>query len=429
MQQLTALRPLVTASAAALGASLIALTPTVFNDAAATLQHGAITAQQRAVQLVDDVVNPIQTWIDTFQTAGANIQTILGEFSQLPFPVAQQLAANWLDYGNIDISNLQSVAGGLVGYYLGARGSDFVPLLEDSITAARAGQFALTPTSDGAVTLLVDALYYFPVANYVENLKNIPVKILEGITQNLANATSAFFSTHSNVGFDAISGSLVLLPTSIDAPLGDSLQGAYDSWVAGSPLGVLTNLLDIPGEMTNSLLNLSGVGGGLVCPGSCGLTNGFFQNLLVNVPRLIAENMVAPGAQNITEGGSVATAFQQLSGQLISGWPTLQTVVDYLVNLWNTYGGVGNVAAASAGAVNGGSLIGGLSAQLPGLSADLLKGFDPAAVTNIAGSLGPSLAADVAGSLGTSVVGSLGSVAGTLAVDLSTLGLHILSAL
>ncbi|ORA76804.1 hypothetical protein K3U93_14435 [Mycobacterium malmoense] len=426
MQQLTAFRPLITASAAALGASLIALTPTVFNDAAATLQHGAITAQQRAVQLADDVVNPIQTWIDTFQTAGANIQTILGEFSQLPFPVAQQLAANWLNYGNIDISNLQSVANGLVGYYLGTGLNDFVPLLEDSITDARAGQFAQTPTNDGAVTLLVDALYYFPLANYVENLENIPREIIPAITQNLANATSAFFSTHSNVGLSALSGSLVLLPTEIEDPLGDSLQAAYDSLVAGSPLGVLTNLLDIPGQVTNGLLNAEGLG--LVSP-SPGLVNGFFQNLLVNIPQLIAENMVAPGAQNITEGGSVATAFQQLSSQLISGWPTLQTVVDYLVNLWNTYGGIGNAAAASAGAVNGGSLIGGLSTQLPGLSADLLKGFDPAAVTNIAGSLGPSLAADVAGSLGTSVAGSLGSVAGTLAVDLSTLGLHILSAL
>ncbi|MCV7050292.1 hypothetical protein H7H82_06700 [Mycobacterium heidelbergense] len=60
------------------------------------------------------------------------------------------------------------------------------------------------------------------------------------------------------------------------------------------------------------------------------------------------------------------------------------------------------------------------------MSAGVLKAFDPAAVTNIAASLGPSLAAEVAGSLGANLAGSLAT---TLSVDLSKVALHILSAL
>ncbi|WP_438268915.1 hypothetical protein, partial [Mycobacterium malmoense] len=62
MQQLAALRPLVTAGAAALGASLIALTPTISNNLAAKTQHSTATIQQHAIELTDAVTNPIQTW-------------------------------------------------------------------------------------------------------------------------------------------------------------------------------------------------------------------------------------------------------------------------------------------------------------------------------------------------------------------------------
>ncbi|BBZ50029.1 hypothetical protein H7H82_13035 [Mycobacterium heidelbergense] len=88
MQQQAALRPLVTAGAAALGASMIALTPAVSNDLAADIQHSAVTIQQRAVELTDYVANPIETWIDVFEAAGINIQSLAAQFQQYPFVLA-----------------------------------------------------------------------------------------------------------------------------------------------------------------------------------------------------------------------------------------------------------------------------------------------------------------------------------------------------
>lgn len=58
MPQLATLRPLATAGAAALGASLIALAPAVPNDVAADISHRLDNVQRHTVELTDSVCQP-----------------------------------------------------------------------------------------------------------------------------------------------------------------------------------------------------------------------------------------------------------------------------------------------------------------------------------------------------------------------------------
>ncbi|WP_141772628.1 hypothetical protein [Mycobacterium malmoense] len=425
---LAALRPLATAGVAAVGASLIALTPAVSNDVAADIQHGTATIQYRAVELADTVVNPIQTWIDTFEILGINLQSLATQFQAHPFPLAQQVAANFLQYGGEYVTPYQRAVTQGLNYFFGTGSSQFVPLMQSAWAAAAAGNFA---GSSGAVSLLDEALWFYPATAVGQPLETIP-QILNPITQNLANATN--FATTTGIS-DIAGWFIVDGPPTVATALGTSLQNIYDSFAAGNPVGGVINAIDLPGEVTNALLNglltnpKRGYNGGIFSEGPTGLV----KTLVTTVNQQLAAEIVAPNAQNIMSGGSLQTAFQNFVNTLTTGWPSPQEIAGDISNLINYLLGNSSSAAAAVNVADFGTMLPAASsamASLPGLSADVLKALDPAAVTSIAGSLGPSLAADVAGSLGSSLGPNIaGSLATTLSVDLSTLALHILSAL
>ncbi|QZA17246.1 hypothetical protein K3U93_22095 [Mycobacterium malmoense] len=391
MQQLAALRPLVTAGAAALGASLIALTPTISNNLAAKTQHSTATIQQHAIELTDAVTNPIQTWINTFTTAGVNLQTIYDEWSKIPFMLLQQVAANWVTYTSEYVGAYQAAANDAVSYFLGYGAGDFVPLIDKAFSDIAAGNIAtaFSPT-------LWDALLFFPSIGVLADLESI-LELPGQAATNFANALTF-------LGNDAVVtlGEYVLVNPGAEffKALGSSLQAVSDSWKAGDPLGAVINLVNTPGAVTGGVLN--GVSGEY---GYLSTTNGWgLLSQLVNtiIPDLSKE-IVAPNAPNVAEGGSLATTTQDFISQLINGWPSVQTIFDNLLNLLQTYAGLPSAAAAAAtspaagsivGAfnpadvLNGGSAMASLAAELPGLSAD---------VGNIAGHLGADLASVLPG--------------------------------
>ncbi|OIN82471.1 hypothetical protein K3U93_14420 [Mycobacterium malmoense] len=416
MQQLTVLRPLVTAGTAAVGASLIALTPAVSHDLAADLQHSAATVQQRAVELAstDYAVNPIQTWIDVFTNSVANLQTVYNDWSQIPAVLLQQLAANWMQYASLYIGSYQAAANSALTFYTGTN----PPL---NIGSWGSGAFwlnlasALTNIQSGNLTQAVNNITWaFPfgpiyqVLQPLENILNIPIYL----TQNLASAT---YDILANPGTDPSSikglivglGAFVLFPFSgdLNVSLGGSLQAAYDAFAAGNVLDGVLNLLNTPGAVANALLNGIAGGDGSGITGILTGLNGFdggtgLVPLLVNLfPGFLASNIVAPGATNITDGGSLAATFQALLTQLATGWPTPQEWVDSTVNLVQTYFGVGGLTgAASAVALPvdfsavAPSFAAGVAGIAPSIAADF-SAVAPSIATNIAGTLAPELGA------------------------------------
>ncbi|ORA75195.1 hypothetical protein BST25_06845 [Mycobacterium heidelbergense] len=402
---------------------MIALTPTVSNDLAADIQHSMTDLQQRAVEFTDYVANPIQDWITTFQAASTNLSSLYTQFQQFPFAASQQIAANFLQYAVQYVQPYQAFGTGAVGYLLGTAATpgsaDFIPEILIGLTDLAAGNFA------AGIPALTSTIWGGLALDVFKPLEGIPT-ILNPITQNLANATDYLTTT----GIANIAGYFAdHFMGTVFTPLGVGVQNVYNSLVAGDPLGAVINAIDIPALVTNSVFNgtLNAKTGlystGLIADGSAG----FLKYLITVTPQGLANKMVAPNAQNIMSGGSLEYALGYLGNVLATGFPTPQIAFDNLLNVIRTYAGIPSAAAAAA--ANGSefaALAPAASNAMAGLSAGVLKAFDPAAVTNIAASLGPSLAAEVAGSLGANLAGSLAT---TLSVDLSKVALHILSAL
>ncbi|WP_211278380.1 hypothetical protein, partial [Mycobacterium heidelbergense] len=165
------------------------------------------------------------------------------------------------------------------------------------------------------------------------------------------------------------------------------------------------NLLNVPPVTLNGFIN--GLNGG--SQPNLGLINTPYSSLYTEysfVSNALAKAIVAPNSQNIVNGGSLSAGAQQFVSQFLNGWPSPQLAINQLINTLEGLFGGSNAASAAA-ALNGGGIAASVAAGLPGVSAGVLKAFDPAAVTNIAASLGPSLAAEVAGSLGANLAGSL----------------------
>ncbi|MCV7050485.1 hypothetical protein H7H82_07725 [Mycobacterium heidelbergense] len=255
MQQLTALRPLVSAGAAAVGASLIALTPAVSNDIAADLQHSAVTIEQRAVELAstDYAVNPLQTWLDVFTNAAANLQTIGADWAQIPAVLTQQVAANLIQYANLYVGSYQSAANGALTFYTSTVTNNgvpthFWPLVASGLADFQSGQIA------SGIDQVGFALLQGPIQEVLQPMENT-LQIPIYFTQNIANATDALLNTNNggvieSVGAYALFGFSGALETS----LGDSLQAAYDAFGAGDPVDGVLNLLNTPGAVANGVI-------------------------------------------------------------------------------------------------------------------------------------------------------------------------------
>ncbi|OIN80506.1 hypothetical protein [Mycobacterium malmoense] len=427
MQQLTALRPLVAAGAAAVGASLIALTPAVSGDVAADLHRSAADIQQRAVQLLSTdpgVVNPIQTWVDVFQDAVANLQADYASATAYGLaPVLEQVLANQAhNYGTLVIPGFQESATRLVNLYTGAGFGGFWPNLFTGISQVGQGDF-----TDGFFNIANDGLPAFL------NSFGLPLQdLLPLLPQELENLPNAVNFLLGNA-YVYLTGQVGLSwPGFLGYALGSDVQLASDGFASGDLLAGVTNLLNIPGAFTGQFLNgftssfTDGFVPGLLSPSTNiagGWTGGgllyFFTTY---VPQGTANSIVYPGAPNIVQGGDLAATVQQFLAQASSlfgfnnplsivlpnvvwAWPTPQTALNQLINLFQTYAGVGGLTSAATGA-----------------SAADVAGIAPSLAANLGG-IAPSIAADLSGlapSIATNVAGMLGPELGTLAVNLLT---------
>ncbi|ORA66402.1 hypothetical protein BST25_23165, partial [Mycobacterium heidelbergense] len=222
MQQRIAFRPLVAAGAAAVGASIIALIPAVSNDVAAGIQQHVVNVEHRAVALADTVVNPIQSWMDLIQTTQTNLQTVTQDFLSLPFPLAQQLAANWLQFGNLYVSTTQIGATDAIKYFTGPGVYDFVPLLYTGSRDLIAGNVA------GWMSSMVYAFYTGPLVDIGQPME-ATLTIPENMATNFGYAVNTLLTTGvTNFGYYVVTA-----PGSVAGTFGSSLQLAINSANSG----------------------------------------------------------------------------------------------------------------------------------------------------------------------------------------------------
>ncbi|WP_141772664.1 hypothetical protein [Mycobacterium malmoense] len=281
----------------------------------ASLASGASAGAVPAAALTD-FINPaalplpLATWVNTFQTAGTNLQAAFNTFQELPFPSLQQIAANWASYGDLYVKTWQTAAQAAVTFYTGTKSTNFWPLLNTAFTDFGSGNIS------GAISQLFDAFYQDPILQIATPLENI-VKIPAYFTQNLANATNYLTTTGLTTGVGAV---VEGLPLEASLALEKSLQAASSAWAGGDPVGAISNLLNTPGAVANGFLN-----GPTGTQGLLGLW--LHTDLLTKLAPGLAKSIVAPNAVNIATGGSLQGALQGFVTQLTNGWPSLSNAV------------------------------------------------------------------------------------------------------
>lgn len=331
----------------------------------ATLASGAAAAEVPAA-VVSNAVNPIQTWITTFANAGTNLQNILSLYGKAPFPILQQVAANGVEYASEYVGSYQTAATSAVKYFTGTTSYAFGPLIQSGLTNLRAGQIATS------VTNFYDALYLEPFTQILQPLESI-LNIPTQITANVAAGTK-YFDTGAVVLAGLWGG--INLPNAVQSGLGNSFQAVSDAWVAGDPVGVLTNLINSPGAVTNAFLNGipsfgANIDGLLSFQTVKGANAGLLNIVLNTIEPAFAKAIVTPNAQNIGAGGSLVTAFQNFANQLISGWPSLAPLASILNSIPGQLASLlQNIPSTLAGLP---SMLGTLAGQVGTLLINLLK--------------------------------------------------------
>ncbi|BBZ51879.1 hypothetical protein H7H82_16885 [Mycobacterium heidelbergense] len=271
-------------------------------------------------EVISSAVNPLQTWVNIVPQTLANIQGIANEWLTIPAPVLQQVLANGIDYASLYVAPFQAAAKSAVTYFTATKGVALTPLLIAAQKAFNSGNMVT------GVNNLVAALYSDPIVQIglpLDKILQIPVYFM----QNASNATTYLVN---NTIPTVVNFGTAVVPAAFKG-LGLSLQNAYNAWGAGDTIGAVTNVLDIPGQMTNGFINGFPNAKGIMNNGllSSPPGNGTV-NVIVTQMQGLAEQIVAPGAQNIMTGGSLGVGFQNLVNQLINGWPSLTPVINEL---------------------------------------------------------------------------------------------------
>lgn len=392
----TRMRPYLAAGVAMMGASLIAvnpLTPTIAND-----------IQERAVRLTDSVVadvgdfaanvgtalpgsldmsglasaaasippavNPIVEWLNVFQTAGSNLQSIADTWLADPFPVLAQVASNQIGFADTLGSNLQTLGNGVYDLLT----QTLPPQITTLIDGIQAGDIA-SSVSTFNENFTLDLL---PLLTPLDNILAIPGEMLTNlahtVTDNLASV----------VTFDLLVPLNGLLYAT-EQGAANGLQAALDAYNAGQTGTALVDLLNVPALTVGGYLNGSTgtFDAGLLQSGGSLFGGAGLLNSLVNtIPQAFAKSLIPSGGTAATWGG----VLDQLGTLLFGGL--------------ESYFGVSPAAFDPVAAFDPAAF----SAAFD--PAALSMAFDPAAVTDI----GSMLAADLAPNLSTIALDLLSSL-------------------
>ncbi|OIN78045.1 hypothetical protein BMG05_25545 [Mycobacterium malmoense] len=285
---------------------------------------GGVAAAAVPADVLGDLVNPFQTYVNLFSSAGSNLGWILNQWSGVPFPVAQQVAANGVQYASEYVGAYQTAAAALVRTL-----PSLGPAMQTGLADIAAGNV------NTGIFYLYQHLFELPFISISAPLEST-LKIPAQITANLAAATSYLTTT----GITDLGNWGLSLATVGAHGLGASLQAASTAWSAGDLAGALSNLANTPGAVAFAVINgfqtnaVNGVTGGLLSSPVWGKSgaNGLVNIILNTLDPGLAKTIVTPNAQNIASGGSLLTGIQNFVNQFIGGWPSLGAAL-------NTIGG------------------------------------------------------------------------------------------
>lgn len=290
---------------------------------------------------------PLQTWLNTAINAANNVTTVGQAAWTLPAPLLRQMTANVIEFAAIDIGAYQAAAKAAVTYF----GTTYPEIMQTAIAALDAGDF------EGFMDGVNSAIF----GTFLNVL--LPLQGALVIPRHLATSLAAM-ANYLAGDFATAAGAVVVqgtIPALTDA-IGADLQASYDAATSGNWVGTIAALADLPGAVSNAVLNgVNGVGG-LTGPAAGIITGGGFLGLLVQtLPQQLAAVSVVPGAQNIMTGGTVQAALQDFATQMTTGWPTPNELAAIPTGIAAGLQGLPEAAFNAAGRALGGLIGGGAS--------------------------------------------------------------------
>jgi hypothetical protein len=262
-------RSYLTAGVAALGVGALALAPVQ------PIPHQIALAPERvistlAVELAASSIDPITPWVETFTTAGANIGTLLEFYMQKPFPILQAIVANLgtyaaeLENGQGDLipeqiwGNVQTFfqapwsPGAQFDFPVGPEPQTVVKLPGDADTLTPTYISETLPADGSGVSpaLLYNGLLLVAAGQAAEPECSEDGDCLVSQLAPLLN----FFATN-------YSGQLLGLLGPLLAPvvvLTRSFTAIGELFQEGDVIGAINELINIPANMTNGVLNGAG---------------------------------------------------------------------------------------------------------------------------------------------------------------------------
>ncbi|MCV7067888.1 hypothetical protein H7H51_23295 [Mycolicibacterium farcinogenes] len=290
---------------------------------------------------------PLQTWLNTAINAANNVTTVAQAEWALPVPLLRQITANVIEYAAVDIGAYQAAAKAAVTYF----GTTYPEIMQTAVAALDAGDF------QGFMSGVNSAIFgtFFNVLLPMQGALVIPQHIAASLAAAAIYLASDFVTA---AGAVVVQG---MLPA-ITAAIGADLQSSYDAATSGNWVGTIAALVDLPGAVSNAVLN--GVNGvnGVTGPAASIITGGGFLGLLVQtLPQQLALKIASPGAQNIMTGGTVQAALQDFATQMTTGWPTPNELAAIPTGIAAGLQGLPEAAFNAAGRALGGLIGGGAS--------------------------------------------------------------------
>jgi hypothetical protein len=214
-----------------------------------------------AVELAASTIDPITPWVQTFETAAANIETLVQFYLQKPFPLLQAVVANLGTYA----AELENGQGDLIPEQIWGNIQTFFqapwdpgtqlplaapPAVPDPVPLP-VGEYA-SDTGSNSPKALAQSLLVF---EFLPEAETDPACYNDG---NCAYVQAApilnFLNTH-------YSGQLVGLLGPLLAPLAvltRSFTAVGEFFEAGDVIGAINELINIPANVTNGVLNGAG---------------------------------------------------------------------------------------------------------------------------------------------------------------------------
>ncbi|CDP88165.1 MULTISPECIES: hypothetical protein [Mycolicibacterium] len=321
------------AGVAMMSASAIAVTPVAQNT---TVIEQAKSLAYDLTASMDAAASPVDVYGSLFETTFDNLQSLGGAVAANPAPLLSQILENQMGYAEKFGAAFEAIPANLKAWYEGANGQ---ARLDQALAELQAGNIgeayrwfnhSMLYAFQGAFGALIAPGFILSGVprGGTEYLAGIPEQMAQNFT-NLVAATltsSVVVSALFQGAFATVSGPAFEL-----ARIAESIS---TSVAAGDMEGVFNAVVNTPGILVNAALNgfdyadpdESGAGGFTEWPalltwaepgeqGGARIVAGLLQNLLVNIPKTLADAI-----DNTPEAPS-ATVAQRVAAAL-SGSPT-----------------------------------------------------------------------------------------------------------